>query len=240
MKALILAAGIGSRLNPITNTKPKCMVEVCNTPIIFQQVSILKDCGISEIYIVTGHLSNMLTAYLDQHFSDLHYIQNAEYLNTNNMYSAYLSRLYLCGEAFIMMNADVFFDTSALANLLSFESSNAIVVDSSCYLPESMKVSLTDQRISSISKNITKNNAFGCSIDVYKFDKNGSKAFFDKCEDYIVKNNQTKLWSEVAINDIFSVVPFFPCPLNGRWIEIDDHEDLRIANEMFASQSSKQ
>ena len=87
-----------------------------------------------------------------------------------------------------------------------------------------------------ISKQISKEDALGCSIDVYKFSAEGSKAFFDCCADYIENKNEMKLWSEVALNDILKQVDFHACPLQGRWLEIDNHEDLAQAERLFANE----
>ena len=149
------------------------------------------------------------------------------------MYSAYLGLKSIgLTDDFLMMNADVFFDSSVLKSLLLFESKDAIVVDIGRYLEESMKVVESDGKLIKISKQILANEALGSSIDVYKFSQKAGTAFYKKCEEYI-KNGELKKWSEVAINDILSSQNFKACPLNGRWFEIDNHEDLRIAENLF-------
>ena len=97
-----------------------------------------------------------------------------------------------------------------------------------------MKVVERDGKLVEISKQITPERALGCSIDVYKFSARGGKAFFDKCRDYIEDAKELKKWSEVALNDILPSESFKACPLVGRWFEIDNHDDLRQATELFA------
>ena len=154
-------------------------------------------------------------------------------MNTNNMYSAYLARNVLNDSDFLMMNADVYYDESIITELLNDKYVNSIVTDIGNYNEESMKVIEKDNRIVSISKSITKEEALGNSIDVYKFSKDAGKLFFDKCTEYIEKNKELKLWSEVALNDILKDISFTPCPLKGRWVEIDNHDDLKLAEELF-------
>ena len=132
-----------------------------------------------------------------------------------------------------MMNADVFFDSLVISSLLKCEHKNAIVVDIGRYNEESMKVIERDGRLVEISKAITKEDAFGSSIDVYKFSKEGTNAFLNKCIEYIEQRKELKKWSKVALNSILFEVEFKACPLVGRWFEIDNHEDLHAAKELF-------
>ena len=77
MKAIILAAGIGSRLHPITKSKPKCLVELFGKSIIEHQIDIFHKCGINEIVIVRGYLSEMIN------FDGIKYYDNLNYETTN-------------------------------------------------------------------------------------------------------------------------------------------------------------
>ena len=105
------------------------------------------------------------------------------------------------------------------------------------YNDESMKVIQKNNRIVAISKQISKENALGCSIDVYKFGHEAAKAFYEKCKEYIEEKKELKKWSEVALNDILNDVKFEACPLVGRWYEIDNHDDLAEAEKLFMSDS---
>ena len=134
MKALILAAGLGSRLAPITDTCPKSMVPVNGTPILFKQIENLKENGITDITVVSGYLGDVLRDAVLAKYPEVKVIHSADYASTNNMYSAYLGREAVEGEAFLMMNADVFYDASVVKSLLAFEAENAIVTDIGNYL----------------------------------------------------------------------------------------------------------
>ena len=119
--------------------------------------------------------------------------------------------------------------------MLDFEAADAIVVDIGRYIEESMKVVEKNGKLVSISKAIKPEEALGSSIDVYKFSPEGGKAFFEKCNEYINDKKEFKLWSEVALNDILSKCNFKACPVVGRWFEIDNHDDLKAARELFRS-----
>ena len=233
MKALILAAGFGSRLAPLTDNCPKSLVEVNGKSILFKQIENLHENGITDITIVSGYKAEILESRVKEQYPDINIICSVDYATTNNMYSAYIAREKLEGESFLMMNADVFYDSSVIKALLDFNYGNAIVTDIGTYYEESMKVIEKKGRITNISKQISKEDALGASIDVYKFSPEGGKAFFDKCKEYIEDKKEVKLWSEVALNDALKEVEFRACPLVGRWVEIDNHDDLANAEKLF-------
>lgn len=236
MKALILAAGLGTRLAPITNDRPKSLVPVNGKPILFKQIENLLSNGIAEesITIISGYKAEILESAVKEHWPKINIIESKDYANTNNMYSAYRGRKAVKGSSFLMMNADVFYDASVLKALITFDSPNAIATEVGRYIEESMKVTGGADRLTSISKKITPSEAYGTTIDVYKFSNVGGAAFFEKCREYIEDKKELKLWSEVALNDILPEVVFKPCPLDGRWLEIDNHEDLATAEKLFA------
>lgn len=237
-KALILAAGLGSRLAPITNDIPKSLVPVNGKPIIFKQIENLKENGIVDITIVSGYKSDVLKKHVLEKYPKIKIVESVNYAITNNMFSAYLGikSMFPDGniKTFYMMNADVFYDASVIRALEKDERNNLIVVDIGRYIEESMKVIERDKRLVGISKKIAPNDAFGCSIDVYKFGADGGLAFYNRCIKYIEEYKELNKWSEVAINDILTDIEFHACPLEGRWLEIDNHEDLSAAESLFA------
>ena len=237
MKALILAAGLGTRLSPITNDRPKSLVPVNGKPILFKQIEDLHENGITDITVISGYKAEILEQSVHEKWPVIKVVESVDYETTNNMYSAYLGIQAMFPDKqignFLMMNADVFYDASVVSALLAYTAPNAIVVDMGRYMEESMKVIEKDGRIIAISKQIKPEEALGCSIDVYKFDGEGGNAFFNRCVDYIEKKKELKMWSEVALHDALVDVVFEACPLEGRWFEIDNHEDLAAAETLF-------
>lgn len=237
MKALILAAGLGTRLAPFTDDRPKSLVEVNGKPILFKQIDNLYQNGIHDITIVSGYKAEMLEKKVHGKYPEVRIIESTDYASTNNMYSAYMAREAVEGHAFLMMNADVYYDASVITALLAFSGADAIVTDIGTYMEESMKVIEKDGRLVQIAKTVSAEEALGASIDVYKFSAEGGKAFFDKCAEYIEEKKEVKLWSEVALNDILGGdIEFRACPLDGRWLEIDNHDDLAAAEKLFAEE----
>lgn len=238
MKALILAAGLGTRLAPLTDDKPKCLVPVNGKPILLKQIENLKMNGITDITVISGYRADILSQVVLQQHPDVKLVESKEYAVTNNMYSAYLGikAMFPDGklQPFYMMNADVFFDPSVICALVNDVRYDLIVVDIGHYLEESMKVVEKDGRLIAISKQIPLEEALGCSIDVYKFGTVGGRAFYQHCVEYIEERKDLKKWSEVALHDALSDAVFQACPLDGRWFEIDNLEDLAAAEELFS------
>ena len=122
MKAVILAAGLGTRLRPITDNVPKCMVPVNGIRIIDKQIDNLLQNGITELFVVDGYKADILSAHLKEIYPQVHIVSNPRYAETNNMYSLFLTSSFVKGEEFLLMNADVYFDTNIIQGMLLGES----------------------------------------------------------------------------------------------------------------------
>ena len=233
MKAVILAAGLGSRLRPLTNSIPKCMVPVNGIRIIDRQISNLLANNINNIYVIAGYNAQVLTEHLRKTWPDINIITNSEYSRTNNMYSLFLASEYVKAQDFLLMNSDVYFDAEIIRGLLESEAPNAIACDKSQYLEESMKIMCDDWKISHISKKISCEDYYAVSIDVYKISAQASRILFSEIENIIITQGDRNSWTELALDKIFQFTNFQPYVIKGRWYEIDNLEDLRKAQEIF-------
>ena len=99
MNAIILAAGLGSRLRPLTNDRPKCLVPVLGTPMVEQQIRFLREVGITDITLVTGYRADKLD-YLRECYG-VQLVHNDQYDVYNNIYSLYLVR-ELLGDTYVL------------------------------------------------------------------------------------------------------------------------------------------
>ena len=233
MKAVILAAGLGSRLRPITNEVPKCMVPVNGIRIIDKQIDNLLINGVEDIYVVDGYKAEILANHLKEVYPNVHIVSNPRYAETNNMYSLFLTAQYVKGEDFLLMNSDVYYDASVIKGMLEGNNQSKIACDKSGYLEESMKITLGDGKINHISKKITEDEHYAVSIDVYRISSEDSKVLFKEVEDTIIGRKDENSWTEVALDNIFKDTNFQPYVIDGRWFEIDNHDDLHKAEEIF-------
>lgn len=238
MKAIILAAGLGSRLRPITNIMPKCMVSVNNQPIIDKQIKNLlcNEIKESDIYVVGGYKGEVLLDYLKRNYPEINFIPNPRYAETNNMYSLYLGMKEMPEDDFLLMNADVFFDANVIKGIKEVETPSAIACDRSRFLDESMKICVDSYgNVTHISKAISEQEHFAVSIDVYKISKKARNILFETVKDFIEKKKDENSWTEVALDQIFDKIVFSPYVIKGRWFEIDNHDDLKAAEALFES-----
>lgn len=104
MRAILLAAGMGTRLRPLTLTTPKSLIEVNGKPMLEQQVEFLKEVGVEEIIVVTGYLAEKFQ-YLKEKYG-VTLIHNEKYDQYNNIYTMYLVREFLPDS--YVIDADVF------------------------------------------------------------------------------------------------------------------------------------
>lgn len=233
MKAVILAAGLGSRLRPITDKVPKCMVPVNGIRIVDKQIDNLVRNGVKDIYVVSGYKADVLDGHLKSRYPFVTVISNERYAETNNMYSLYLSGSHVRGEEFLLMNADVYFDADIISGLLEGADCSKIACDRSQYLEESMKIALKGEKIAHISKKISEADHYAVSIDVYRISEADCRTLFAEVEDAILNRKDENSWTEVALDKIFEKANFQPYVIDGRWFEIDNHEDLRRAEMIF-------
>ncbi len=233
MKAVILAAGLGSRLRPITNEVPKCMVPVNGIRIIDKQIDNLLINGVEEIYVVDGYKAEILANHLRTICPNVQVVSNPRFAETNNMYSLFLTAQYVKGEEFLLMNSDVYYDASIIRGMLEGDNQSKIACDKSGYLEESMKITIGDNKINHISKKITEEEHYAVSIDVYRISSEDSNVLFKEIEDTILERKDENSWTEVALDNIFKDTNFQPYVIDGRWYEIDNHDDLHKAEEIF-------
>ncbi len=116
---LLLAAGTGSRLLPLTNKSPKCLTLVNEISILERLVENLASKGIKKLVIVTGHLSNSIKDFLGNNYKSIaiEYIYSPLYKTTNNIYSLWMAR-EIMKEPFILIESDLVFDPSLLNEMM--------------------------------------------------------------------------------------------------------------------------
>ncbi len=133
-KAIILAAGAGTRLRPYTDNFPKCLAPVNGVPILVNALTHLAEVGILEAVIVVGHQKEKIYELVGTTFGrmTITYIEAERYATTNNIYSLWLARKHLV-EDLLLLEADVFFERQLLDRMLSFPTQNLAAVASHEY-----------------------------------------------------------------------------------------------------------
>jgi len=243
MNAVILAAGTGSRLRPLTIDQPKACLTVNGTPIGEHQLRAYASAGIQTVTVVTGYMAEPLQALCDRCAEEwdieIQTVHNEVFANTDNMYSLYCARHAVGGEPFFLSNGDVVFEPGVVEKLAHTDAPSAIGTDTSTYDPEAMKLTVDENgRLDGISKEIPEHEAAGTSIDLYRFSAETSEKLFDRIERRIEINEEYTAWSELALDEVLASRShdIETVDIAGAdWVEVDDRRDLLTADRTFSS-----
>lgn len=239
MTATILAAGVGSRLRPLTDGVPKCLVPVAGRPVLGWQLDALSAAGIGDILVVAGYRAPQVVEFCRPYGGRVKVLVNADYERTNNMFSLRLALDASGPGSMFICNGDVVFDGAIAGGLAAAPAESLIAVESGRYMDESMKVAVDAAgRITALSKAIPRAAAYGVSIDVYRFSAEAVGAIGRIADRLIREDRQANLWTEVAIERALGEVPVTPFDIGASpWIEIDNHDDLAEGERLFAGAS---
>ncbi len=234
--AVLLAAGTGSRLQPLTHDAPKCLTEVSGAPILERFVRCLYRHDFRRLVVVVGHQERCIREFLSEHARGLRidYVVNRCYRTTNNMYSLWLARRAI-QEPFVLVECDLVFDPSLLEDMLV---PNKIAV--SPILPWMKGTTVTTDvrgRVTAFhvgSGGRPKEAAYK-TVNIYSFSSASWRRVRERLERHVSEDRlndyyETVFEELVAEGDrSFQAVFFDP----ERWYEVDTLEDLRGAERLF-------
>lgn len=225
MQALILAAGVGSRLRSLSGGKPKCLIEVGGRPLILHQLQALADHGVGPVTCVLGYQADVVRNVIGDR-ADV--VINEKYEETNSLYSLWLARDQIKGP-FVLLNCDLVFDPDILDQLLE-EDGNVLAYDStSSRGREQTKVATKQRKVVDLGKDLPAGSARGESLGMLKFDAAGATAMLQMA-DYLVRDGQEKAWVIEATRAVCHLVPIYVVNVAGKaWTEIDFPHDLDVA-----------
>lgn len=202
MKAVILAAGIASRLRPLTNDTPKCLLNVGEKNILERTIDNIIKNGINDFIIVTGYLQHKIKNFISARYPHINveYLYNEKYETTNNIYSLWMTKGKMNGENMLLLDSDILFDSRVIKVLLDSEHQNCLAVKSGFELSEEeIKVTLKeDSSINEISKVVDPKSAIGESIGIEKFNSVFVKQLFDILDDMILNKGDVDIFYEAA------------------------------------------
>ena len=242
MKALILAAGFGKRLRPITNSIPKSMVEVNGTPLLVNALNNLTALGIRDIGIVVGHMADYIKEHIGSEFNGakISYYENARYLETNNVVSLYQA-VDFCDDDMLMLECDIYYHKEMLEALMKGSGDCSILV--SPFNAETMDgtvIRTEGDKAVELVLGKWQGPDFDYStarktVNMYRFTKGFTGKYMSLIKWYVENMGEQSYYEKVLGNLIylkecdFRVVEV-PADL---WCEIDDAEDLARARTKF-------
>ncbi len=240
IKAIILAAGVGSRIRPLTDNCPKSLLKINGKTILEMMLSHIQACGINEVVFVLGYLQNQIKDYVKIQFPDLivQFITNEKYEVTNTGYSLMLTKDFVQDSTFIKFDADVVFDINILKSLIASEYDNCLCIDKNINLDaEEIKVIIKDDnRVVKASKTVNPVDAIGESIGIEKISGETACTLFNELELMMKDEQYHQEYYEAAYERLIEKdVPFHALDISGlKWTEIDTQEDFMLAENIFS------
>ena len=249
MRTIILAAGSGLRLGQHTKDIPKALLDLNGKSILERQISLLREYGVNEIFVVIGYQR-------EKHIlKDIEYIFNPIYSETDQLASMMVARTKIFDDVLVIFG-DLIFDSQILQQILASNDDIAIAIDldwEKSYNerpdnPKSLadKVLINQKKILRISAKETsldiKNQTVGEFLGIIKLSANGSRIIIKKYEElaksYVGKFHDADSLEKAKIVDILqelidSKIEISPIAISGKWCEIDTPKDLERARKIF-------
>jgi histidinol-phosphate/aromatic aminotransferase/cobyric acid decarboxylase-like protein/CTP:phosphocholine cytidylyltransferase-like protein len=250
MQAIFLAAGMGRRLKELTSNATKCMVEVNGQTMIersLHNLELLK-C-VDKIIFVIGYEGDKLREYVDSLGIDIpiEYIRNDIYDKTNNIYSLYLAKDKLMEDDTLLLESDLVYEEAVIRKLVENPYPSLVLVDKFESWMDGTCIKIDDDNniISFLDKkrfDFSETGEYYKTVNLYKFSKDFSiKHYVPFLEAYCKALGHNEYYEQVLKVITFLDNPEIKaCKLNGeKWYEIDDVQDLDIAETIFASKEQK-
>lgn len=239
MKAIILSAGQGRRLMPLTSNMAKCCLPLHGISILEWQLSQIAKCDIDEVVVVTGFAYEMVDSIVDKvEGIKVRTLHNPMFAHTDNLGTCWEARFEM-DEPFVLMNGDTLFEAAVLQRLLSSEKKYPItlVTDTKSHFDlDDMKIVADGERLLKVSKQLDIRLVSGESIGLMVFDQTGANAFTRQLEVMMDKSDALKLWYLSAIDQLAGEGLVGICQIHGMsWCEVDDASDLASAANVVES-----
>ena len=236
LHAVILAAGYGSRLRPLTDGRPKAAVPVAGQALVLHTLDALARWGVREVVLVVGYERGALEALLAGR-SDVRVrmVENAAYRTTNTLASLLCAAPLLEGD-FLLLDGDLLFEPDLLGPLM--RPATLLAIDRGRPLDDdAVKVAVADGRIAAVGKRLAAGHrAVGESIGLARVEAALAPALFAAGRE-ILEAGGAQAYYEAAFQRLIDDgARLLPADVTGRrWVEIDDHDDLRRAEALFAA-----
>lgn len=240
IKAVILSAGQGRRLLPLTENSPKCLLPISGKTILEWQVDALLAVGIEEITVVTGFQTGLVEKLLQQRYpahTQINTIFNPFFEVADNLASCWMARSVMNCD-FLLLNGDTVFDIPLLKKILnSTPAPITLSVDhKDTYDADDMKVQLDKKGwVKHVNKTLSKDQIDAESIGLIYFRLHGPEKFRVAVEEALRNPSELKSWYLTIIDNLADIHLVNTCLISGhRWCEIDYSADLAKAKALFS------
>lgn len=238
MHAIILAAGRGSRLLPLTLDLPKCLLPIGNTTVLGMQLDTLAANGVKTATVITGFNSHMVKAEIKSRQSGprIKILYNPFYQVADNLASCWMARKSMRRD-FLLINGDTLFSPELLQTVLGAPTKEiAVTIDQKGYYDgDDMKVTLNGEQLTAIGKTLPLTKTDGESIGMLRFMDSGPKIFRNELKRLMKTPDGTDSWFLSAIHGLAqSGQHIDTINIKGaEWSELDTSEDYEICRNLF-------
>ena len=244
IKAIILAAGMSSRLMELTDDRPKCMLDIGGKTILQRQIETFNQCGIGKIIVVRGYKKEVIN------YTGVKYLYNQNYRRNNILESLMYAESEMDGE-FIVTYSDILFKRSIVERLLEAKVDISLVIDTdwkSRYknrfqhpVEEAEKVIVTNNKVVEIGKVINPNEAHGEFIGLAKFNNSGAEVLKTNYKRVVREFGDKQFHAAASVEKAYLTDMFQELidkgytvsnvDIKSQWMEIDTVEDINKARE---------
>ena len=228
---------MAKRLRPLTDTRPKCLLQVGQRTLLQRTVDALVQGGISELVVVTGYRGEMIRHFLTTHYPQLaiHFIDNVDYAHNNNIFSLWMTRPYTDGRDFLLMDSDILFDPAIVGRMMA-EPATALALNRHECGEEEIKVVVDGAgQVVELSKTCSIRDAVGESVGIEKIAADYSAALFRELEQMIDGEGLIDIFYERAFERLIPQGHLFHVvdTTDMFSIELDTVDDFQRAKELI-------
>lgn len=245
-KAIILSAGQGKRLLPLTEQCPKCLLPLAGRTLLEWQITALAANGIHDVVVVTGFHAQAVETVIRDRTDDgvaVRLLHNPFFPVADNISSCFVARHEMADSDFILLNGDTLFHPTLLARARA-QASLPIVVTvnrKGRYDADDMKVRLDGTRLTAIGKTLPPEHSHAESIGMLFFSAEGGQIFTGALDQFLKRGDGLKRWYLSVIDELAAKTAIGTADIRGcEWCEVDFPEDLpaadRLATRLWAEQ----
>ncbi len=238
MKAVILSAGQGRRLLPLTERTPKCALRIQGQSILEWQIGELRRCGVDQATVVVGFGAEQVEQLLACRYQpdQVRTLYNPFFSVSDNLVSCWVARAEM-NEEFLLLNGDTLFEAPLLQRLLKAQTQPVTLATDHkpTYDADDMKVALDGRRLLKIGKDLAPEQIDGESIGMLLFRGEGPALFSAALEEAIRRPQALKYWYLSVIHEMAQSGLVWTSSIQGHaWTEVDCTADLQEAEKLVA------
>jgi choline kinase len=233
MKAIIMAAGVGKRLQSLNINKPKCLIAVGSTTLIRRSVNLLVSKGISDITVIVGFKGHLIRNELN---NDVAYFENPDFQSTNSIKSLWYAKDLLEDDV-LLLNGDLYYEHVILDYAINQTNPVVMLADSTRIDNADYRFSFRDGQIDQFGKHLTNQETDGEYIGIVRIDQCFIKMFKETLEEMITAGKSNIWWEDVLYSFIAEQIPIHYFDVAGTfWSEVDTLQDYNYLQSWIISQ----